>query len=117
MTETQPTDEIARISNQLRAEGIDESRIRLFEHHARAGRWMMARKALSRPVCGAKLRHGRTGRCMSQPVPGRNRCKWHGGMTTGIKTPEGRARQIAGARAYVKTQPRGPGGRWLPKQT
>jgi hypothetical protein len=38
-------------------------------------------------VCGGKLRH-REGTCRNPPVPGRNRCKWHGGKTpVGIASP------------------------------
>jgi len=28
-------------------------------------------------------------------VPGKKRCRWHGGLSTGPKTPEGRARSFA----------------------
>ncbi len=40
--------------------------------------------------CGAKTRKGTACRC--QPIPGRRRCKFHGGLSTGPKTPEGRER-------------------------
>jgi transcriptional regulator with XRE-family HTH domain len=47
----------------------------------------------ARPVkqkCGAKNRRGRP--CAMKPEPGKNRCKFHGGRSTGPRTPEGRAR-------------------------
>ena len=40
--------------------------------------------------CGAKTRKGT--KCRAKPVPGNRRCKFHGGMSTGPKTAEGRAR-------------------------
>ncbi len=40
--------------------------------------------------CGAKCK--RTGKpCPHTSSYGNSRCKWHGGMSTGPKTPEGRA--------------------------
>ncbi|HPD91069.1 MAG TPA: helix-turn-helix transcriptional regulator [Pararhodobacter sp.] len=38
--------------------------------------------------CGAKTRKGTPCRCKSEP--GKRRCKFHGGLSTGPKTPEGR---------------------------
>ncbi len=43
-----------------------------------------------RPLCGAQTRAG--GRCKVRAEPGKRRCRFHGGMSTGPKTPEGRAR-------------------------
>jgi hypothetical protein len=44
-----------------------------------------------RPRCGAHARS--TGKpCGAPVVPGRTRCKLHGGMSTGPRTPEGRRR-------------------------
>lgn len=43
-----------------------------------------------RVICGAKTRKGTPCRCKSEP--GKRRCKFHGGMSTGPKTPEGRQR-------------------------
>lgn len=40
--------------------------------------------------CGAKTRKGTP--CHAKPIPGKARCKFHGGLSTGPKTPEGRAR-------------------------
>jgi hypothetical protein len=44
--------------------------------------------------CGAKL-HGKLAACRRWPVPGRTRCRLHGGMSTGARTPEGKARVLA----------------------
>lgn len=47
-----------------------------------------------RVPCGAKRR--RDGQpCQALSVPGKRRCKWHGGHSTGPKTPEGKARALA----------------------
>lgn len=47
-------------------------------------------KAKARVRCGARTRKG--GACKHMSEPGRRRCKFHGGMSTGAKTAEGRAR-------------------------
>ncbi|WP_318527335.1 HGGxSTG domain-containing protein [Ruegeria aquimaris] len=36
-----------------------------------------------RPVCGAKTRAG--GQCQARAVPGKRRCRLHGGLSTGPK--------------------------------
>ncbi len=44
-----------------------------------------------RPRCGAKTKKdGQPCRC--KVIPGKNRCKWHGGLSTGPRTPEGKER-------------------------
>lgn len=40
--------------------------------------------------CGARTRKGTPCRC--KPIPGKRRCKFHGGLSTGPKTTEGRER-------------------------
>lgn len=40
--------------------------------------------------CGATCRDGQA--CRARVVPGRKRCRLHGGLSTGPKTAEGRAR-------------------------
>lgn len=53
--------------------------------------------------CGAK-RHRDGLPCQALSVPGKKRCRFHGGMSTGPKTPEGRAKALAnlrGSRAGV----------------
>jgi hypothetical protein len=59
-----------------------------------------------RPRCHARTRAG--GACLVRPEPGKARCRFHGGLSTGPRTEEGRAR-IAEAqrrrwRAYRATQ-------------
>jgi len=50
-----------------------------------------------RVPCGAKRR--RDGQpCQALSVPGKRRCKWHGGCSTGPKTAEGKARALANLR-------------------
>jgi hypothetical protein len=44
--------------------------------------------------CGAKL-HGQLACCRRWPVKGKKRCRLHGGLSTGAKTPEGKARVLA----------------------
>jgi len=51
---------------------------------------LTSQAARRRVICGAKTRKGTPCRCQSEP--GKRRCKFHGGMSTGAKTPEGRAR-------------------------
>ena len=52
------------------------------------------RATTARVRCGAKRR--RDGQpCEALSVPGKRRCKWHGGCSTGPRTPEGRARALA----------------------
>jgi DNA-binding XRE family transcriptional regulator len=57
-------------------------------------------------LCGAKTRKG--GSCRQKALPGRNRCKFHGGMSTGPKTLKGRQsiaeRQRSRWRAYRETR-------------
>lgn len=43
-----------------------------------------------RPECDAKARSGR--KCRNRVVPGRTKCRFHGGASTGPRTAEGRAR-------------------------
>lgn len=50
--------------------------------------------------CGARCKQS-FGLCRARVTPGRERCRRHGGYSTGVKTIEGRARQIAGARAWA----------------
>ena len=49
-----------------------------------------------RVPCGARTRKGHPCRNLSEP--GRRRCKFHGGKSTGPRTAEGRARIAAAMR-------------------
>lgn len=51
------------------------------------------RLARLRMTCGARTRAG--GECQNKSEPGKRRCKFHGGRSTGAKTPEGKARIAA----------------------
>ena len=48
--------------------------------------------------CGARTRH-RRGFCRKWPVPGKTRCRFHGGLSTGAITEDGKARSLAAMRA------------------
>jgi hypothetical protein len=48
--------------------------------------------------CGALVRH-RRGFCRKWPVPGKERCRFHGGCSTGPLTEDGKARSLAAMRA------------------
>lgn len=57
----------------------------------------LERQAARRQVaCGARTRKGAP--CRNLSVPGRRRCKFHGGRSTGPRTPEGRERIAAAQR-------------------
>jgi hypothetical protein len=49
------------------------------------------REKYKRVVCGAR-RRGDGQPCQALSVPGKRRCKWHGGMSTGPKTRAGKAK-------------------------
>ncbi len=52
--------------------------------------WQPRKGTRRRPLCGAKTRAGTP--CRMVVVEGRDRCRLHGGMSTGPKTAEGRER-------------------------
>jgi hypothetical protein len=54
----------------------------------RGNRSALPRK--ERPVCGARNRQGKP--CAVRVEPGKRRCRFHGGLSTGPRTAEGRAR-------------------------
>jgi hypothetical protein len=60
------------------------------------------KRALGIPICGAKAKS--TGKpCQATKLLRGGRCKLHGGMSTGPKTPEGRARARACLKQYRTT--------------
>jgi transcriptional regulator with XRE-family HTH domain len=103
------------VNCMVRALGLDPSAV-LLDTNARAGGWglngwqemearlladfdrrMEARRAREadkwarrRVLCGAKTRKGAP--CQNKSEPGKRRCKFHGGKSTGPRTTEGRAR-------------------------
>ena len=50
--------------------------------------------AAQAPVCGAR-RHRDGQPCQAKPEPGRQRCRWHGGRSTGPRTRAGKKRAMA----------------------
>ena len=54
-------------------------------------------EASRRIPCGAR-RHRDGEPCRARSEPGKRRCRFHGGMSTGPRTPAGRARSIANLR-------------------
>ncbi|OVW43579.1 hypothetical protein BME19_19290 [Klebsiella pneumoniae] len=51
-------------------------------------------------TCGATTRKGTP--CKMTALYASGRCKLHGGMSTGAKTPEGKARQLEGLRRWLE---------------
>lgn len=52
--------------------------------------------------CGARTQVGHP--CRGRAIPGKRRCKWHGGSSTGPRTAEGRARALANLRQFRTTE-------------
>ncbi|WP_373859376.1 HGGxSTG domain-containing protein [Klebsiella variicola] len=55
-------------------------------------------------TCGATTRAGTP--CKRRDIYLNGRCKYHGGKSTGAKTPEGKARQLEGYRRWQESQQR-----------
>jgi hypothetical protein len=58
-------------------------------------------------ACGATTRAGTP--CKRTDIYGNGRCKFHGGLSTGAKTEEGKARQLEGYRRWQEEQHQGAG--------
>ncbi len=52
-----------------------------------------------RKICGARNRKGNP--CACKMLYRNGRCKYHGGLSTGPKTPEGRARALLNLKQYA----------------
>lgn len=52
--------------------------------------WIGRQPKADRPLCGARTRAGTP--CQARAVEGKDRCRMHGGLSTGPRTAEGRAR-------------------------
>ena len=79
--------------NATRAPAIDDYVERVLAgHRQRAADRERVRKARLRVTCGAKTRKGCP--CRNKSEPGKLRCKFHGGKSTGARTPEGIARIV-----------------------
>lgn len=48
-----------------------------------------------RPAMCHALAHSTGDWCRKRPVKGMTRCRWHGGLSTGPRTREGKARAVA----------------------
>ena len=66
----------------------DYEQIRLDKECARASKMLAQREARRQVRCNAKTRKGTPCKVLSEP--GKRRCKFHGGLSTGPKTVEGR---------------------------
>lgn len=64
----------------------------LFEY---AGKWFELTKEYGnpKPICGARKKTG--DRCRSKALRRGGKCKFHGGLSTGARTPAGKAKSIA----------------------
>jgi len=70
----------------------------LLSHECRFGK---SAAMHGKATCGARTRQGTPCRCLGLK---NGRCKLHGGLSTGPKTPEGWARVRAGHAAYLASQ-------------
>ncbi|MFZ5657834.1 MAG: HGGxSTG domain-containing protein [Pseudomonadota bacterium] len=68
-----------------------------------------ARNAGRRVICGAR-RHRDGKPCGALSEPGKRRCRFHGGRSTGPRTPEGKARALANLRRGQEGQDERGGG-------
>ena len=68
----------------------------VFEYSAK---WYELRKVYGNPkqICGARKKTGE--RCRSKMLHRGGKCKFHGGLSTGARTPEGKAKSIAAMQA------------------
>ena len=72
-------------------------RLRIFVRSGPRRRVSAFEKLLARTLtqrssdpCSARTRSG--GECQNRPLPGKRRCRFHGGLSTGPRTVEGKAR-------------------------
>ena len=63
---------------------------RMFEELVHAMMASSTSDSSNRQLCGARTRKGHP--CKAKALPGKRRCKFHGGMSTGPRTREGRQR-------------------------
>ncbi|WP_119460646.1 HGGxSTG domain-containing protein [Rhodospirillaceae bacterium SYSU D60014] len=82
--------QLAKTKAYLEGQVIEAFRIEAFVARWQAGKHAKAWRVVRHPVCGAKRKKG--GRCLMRPAAENGRCKYHGGLSTGARTAEGRAR-------------------------
>ncbi len=74
----------------LRAAMEAQAQAALARWRERQAERLAKQAATRRVICGAKTRKGSP--CRNESEPGKRRCKFHGGRSTGARSPEGRAR-------------------------
>ncbi len=95
-----PLLQILRAKEKAKAEGRRFS----FSYHAEKGvsAWIGKQPKGKQRRCGALCRNGEP--CKLRVVEGKRRCRLHGGLSTGPKTPEGRERIAQANRQRAATR-------------
>lgn len=72
---------------------------RAFAVYQHNGKWyeLNRNRYNPKPICGAQKKTGE--RCRSKELHRGGKCKFHGGLSTGARTPEGKTRAIAAMQA------------------
>lgn len=86
---------IALVLDMADKHGIDRA-IDRYSLPLLATKALLAGKPYTPPVvilCGARTRTGAP--CKRKPIPGKKRCRNHGGLSTGPRTVEGKAKALA----------------------
>ena len=108
--------ELTGINNQAKRRPMTSgTRPEFFDHSAQARmtsevlpEWLLRSMARVKPSapqrasCGAR-RHRDGQPCQAKCEPGKRRCRFHGGRSTGPRTPEGKARALANLRQNRET--------------
>lgn len=76
------------------ARAYESERLPARSAEGQPGRELTTERKLARVRCGAR-RHRDGQPCEALSVPGRRRCRFHGGASTGPRTPEGKAKAAA----------------------
>lgn len=107
-------------TTRTRGDGVlawtDSQQAALDRQSARTNAKIEAKNKRHRQPCGAQTRKGAPCRNLSEP--GRRRCKFHGGRSTGPTTPEGKARIAEAQRLrWHRWRLQGGNGLTLPSPT
>jgi len=97
--------ELTGINNQSKINSMTSGRVPELIDAIRARMTSVASGPQSTPnqervVCGAKTQAGHP--CRGKSEPGKRRCRWHGGCSTGPRTMEGKARALANLRQFAQ---------------
>ena len=84
------------MSTDLKFEDLTKEQLKALRTRAR----MQRKLAAGIKLCGAKTRQGRP--CIATGLAN-GRCKNHGGLSTGAKTPEGKAISLSKLKQYRTT--------------